>query len=138
MSKKKDYVIKDSGERRKFETGAQRDIVTGKGRYDLLPLTALMNLSVHFEKGCEKYGDRNWEKGIPISVLINSGERHIAKFIMGLEDEEHLIAAIWNFIVAKDVLNRIKLGVLPESLDDLPYTYRNVDEDKLKEMGIIQ
>ena len=30
--------IKDSGERREFETGAVRDIQEGKGRCDLLPL----------------------------------------------------------------------------------------------------
>ena len=31
-------MIKDSGERREFETGAVRDIQEGKGRCDLLPL----------------------------------------------------------------------------------------------------
>ncbi len=31
-------MIKDSGERRQFETGAVRDISEGKGRCDLLPL----------------------------------------------------------------------------------------------------
>ena len=31
-------MIKDSGVRRKFETGAVRDIAEGKGRCDLLPL----------------------------------------------------------------------------------------------------
>lgn len=33
--------IKDSGERRRFETGAVRDISEGKGRFDLLPLDIL-------------------------------------------------------------------------------------------------
>jgi len=33
--------IKDSGERRKFESGAVRDISDGKGRFDLLPLDVL-------------------------------------------------------------------------------------------------
>lgn len=33
--------IKDSGERRKFETGAVRDIAEGKGRCDLLPLITI-------------------------------------------------------------------------------------------------
>ena len=31
-------MIKDSGERREFSTGAVRDIAEGKGRCDLLPL----------------------------------------------------------------------------------------------------
>ena len=34
-------TIKDSGERRKFESGAVRDISGGKGRFDLLPLDVL-------------------------------------------------------------------------------------------------
>jgi hypothetical protein len=34
-------TIKDSGERRRFETGAVRDISEGKGRFDLLPLDVL-------------------------------------------------------------------------------------------------
>lgn len=31
-------MIKDSGNRRKFESGAQRDVQAGKGRCDLIPL----------------------------------------------------------------------------------------------------
>ena len=37
-------VIKDSGNRREFETGAVRDIQEGKGRCDLLPLDVVANL----------------------------------------------------------------------------------------------
>jgi len=36
--------IQDSGNRRKFETGAVRDIQEGKGRCDLLPLGVIANL----------------------------------------------------------------------------------------------
>ena len=36
--------IKDSGNRRKFETGAVRDIQEGKGRCDLLPLGVIADL----------------------------------------------------------------------------------------------
>ena len=56
-----DYEIKDSGERREFDTGAVRDITDNKGRYDLLPLLTLRDLAIHYQKGCNKYGDRNWE-----------------------------------------------------------------------------
>ena len=35
--------LKDSGERREFETGAVRDISEGKGRCDLLPLETIGN-----------------------------------------------------------------------------------------------
>lgn len=37
-------MLKDSGERREFDTGAARDIQTGKGRCDLLPLGIINDL----------------------------------------------------------------------------------------------
>lgn len=37
----KESKIKDSGERRQFESGAVRDMAEGKGRFDLLPLDVL-------------------------------------------------------------------------------------------------
>lgn len=42
--------IKDSGERTRFDTGAVRDMHTGKGRMDLLPWEALVEVSKHCEK----------------------------------------------------------------------------------------
>ncbi len=43
-------MIKDSGDRTKFGTGAVRDMHAGKGRMDLLPLSALIELSKHCEE----------------------------------------------------------------------------------------
>lgn len=37
-------MIKDSGERREFETGAVRDMSEGKGRFDLMPMDVLATL----------------------------------------------------------------------------------------------
>lgn len=37
-------MIKDSGSRRKFSTGAVRDIQEGKGRCDLMPIQVVANL----------------------------------------------------------------------------------------------
>lgn len=39
-------TIKDSGERRIFETGAVRDMAEGKGRFDIMPLDILAEISV--------------------------------------------------------------------------------------------
>jgi hypothetical protein len=55
-------MIQDSGQRQKFDTGSQRDIRDGKGRYDLLPCKAIRRLAQHFEGGAEKYDSRNWEQ----------------------------------------------------------------------------
>ena len=88
-------MIKDSGERTEFGTGAVRDMHSGKGRMDLLPWEALIEVSKHCEEGALKYGERNCEKGIPIHSLIDSAFRHLAKYMMGMKDEPHLRAAAW-------------------------------------------
>ena len=138
-------AIKDSGNRREFETGAVRDISEGKGRCDLLPLevitdliedksliltmiddymrtghvgylhaalatfsnnyfgnaySAILEASIHFEQGCQKYGERNWEKGIPLHCYMDSAVRHYLKFLRGDTDERHDRAFIWNILCA--------------------------------------
>jgi hypothetical protein len=111
--------ILDSGIRQSFTTGSQRDTRDGKGRFDLLPTRAIARLAKHFENGSKKYGDRNWEKGQPISRYMDSGLRHAFKFLQGETDEDHLIAACWNLICAVDTQERIKAGLLSETLNDL-------------------
>jgi hypothetical protein len=110
------YVIKDSGERRAFASGAVRDMSAGKGRFDLITPFMLERLAKHYEAGAKKYGDRNWEKGIPFTAYVDSACRHINKFRQGMTDEDHLSAAIWNLacIVHFQELGRMELNDLPE------------------------
>lgn len=92
--------IKDSGNRRVFNTGAVRDMAEGKGRYDLIPWEAIHELALHCERGAIKYGERNCEKGIPIHSLIDSAIRHLSCYMRGMQDEQHLSAALWNIAFA--------------------------------------
>ena len=62
--------------------------------------TAMLELSKHYEAGCLKYGDRNWEKGIPVHCYIDSGVRHLVKFYRGDSDENHKLAFVWNITCA--------------------------------------
>lgn len=62
--------------------------------------TAILEVSKHYEDGCEKYGERNWEKGIPLHCYIDSGVRHYLKWLRGDEDEAHDKAFIWNMLGA--------------------------------------
>ena len=114
-----EFKTKDSGKRRKFKTGAQRDISGGKGRYDLIPREAIHRLAQLFERGAIKYADRNWEKGMPLHCFIDSGLRHAFQAGAGEQDEDHLIAAAWNFLCAATIHQRIQEGQLPTELNDI-------------------
>jgi hypothetical protein len=59
-------------------------------------MCVLMRLAKHYENGSKKYGDRNWEKGIPAHSYVDSAFRHLVKYMDGWIDEDHLISAIWN------------------------------------------
>lgn len=61
----------------------------------------LIELSKHFEKGAEKYGEHNCEKGIPEESFVQSGMRHTLQAFAKKDDENHPIAAIWNFFMAE-------------------------------------
>jgi hypothetical protein len=141
-------LIKDSGSRREFDTGAVRDIQEGKGRCDLMPLdvvadmipphghhhqvitciadfvetgddsalydaiywfyevrqwglpTMLLEVAKHFEDGAKKYGEHNWQKGIPVRCYIDSAVRHYLKWLRGDKDEPHDRAFCWNILCA--------------------------------------
>jgi len=120
-------MIKDSGKREEFQTGSVRDLRTGKGRFDLLPTRALKRLAQHFERGGDKYGARNWEKGQPLSRYMDSALRHAFSYLEGQRDEDHLIAACWNLMCAVDTEERLKEGSYSRSLDDLPVSCKVPD-----------
>jgi len=121
-----DFAIKDSGTRQEFASGAVRDAEEGKGRYDLLPTRAIRRLARLYEAGAKKYGDDNWLKGIPLRRMLDSAMRHLFKAAEGKTDEDHFIAAVWNILGIVEYQERIKEGILPADLDNLP---------KLKEIG---
>lgn len=160
-------MIKDSGERRDFGTGAVRDCAAGKGRCDLLPLdivsnvvdfsdgilhlinnfirngvvedlynaiekfsrkyfdnvpNAMLEVAIHMEEGCNKYGERNFENGIPLHCYIDSGVRHYLKFLRGDTDERHDRAFLWNMICGLWTLKN------KSEMNDLPFADNKVKE----------
>lgn len=122
-----DFETKDSGERRVFDSGAQRDRQFGKGRYDLLSPLAIKRLSELYERGAIKYDDRNWEKGMPLSQYVDSGIRHFFNYLEGKRDEDHLAAVMWNAGGAIHTEEMIKRGLFPVEYDDMP-NYLTTDE----------
>lgn len=113
-------AVVDSGERHEFPTGSRRDTRKGKGRFDLLSPFVTMRDAKHMEHGSTKYGDRNWEKGQPLSVYFDSALRHLNKYLAGERDEDHLAAARWNIACMIHTEEMIVRGILPKELADLP------------------
>lgn len=111
-------TIKNSGNMREFCTGAVRDKSDGKGRMDLLPWGAIMEVSKHCENGARKYGEHNIDKGIPLHSLCDSAARHLAKYIDGWTDEPHLLAAAWNLLWA------VQMEIKHPELKDIPYNIK--------------
>lgn len=62
--------------------------------------TMLLEVSMHFEEGAEKYGENNWQKGLPVKCYINSAVRHYLKWLRGDTDERHDRAFCWNILCA--------------------------------------
>ena len=72
----------------------------------------LLDVSVHFEEGAKKYGEHNWQKGIPVQSYIDSAVRHYLKHLRGDNDENHLRAFIWNILCCIwTVKHKEELGV---------------------------
>lgn len=60
----------------------------------------ISELAKHFEEGAKKYGERNWERGIPLHSYMNSALRHLFKYFDGWKDERHDRAFVWNIVCA--------------------------------------
>ena len=58
----------------------------------------LLEVSKHFEEGANKYGERNWEKGIPAHCYVDSAVRHYLKWCEDIIDERHDRAFCWNIL----------------------------------------
>jgi hypothetical protein len=109
------FTLKDSGDRREFATGAVRDMASDKERPDLISPFALRRVGRWLGLGAKKYGERNWEKGIPASVCFASLMRHALKYAMGWRDEDHLAAIVFN---AQAIIHFEETG--RTELDDMP------------------
>lgn len=101
-----------------FETGATRSANEGRGRFDLVPYEAMLSLARRYEMGAKAFGDRNWEKGQPLSRLLSSMRRHAHQ--IGYDfSEDHAGAVLWNAAAFVTMCARMEAGILPRSLDDI-------------------
>lgn len=82
----------------KFSTGAVR--CREHARYDLITPIGMRRLAERYALGSKKYGDYNWEKGMPISELLNHAIAHINKYLLGDRSDDHLAGAAWGLMSA--------------------------------------
>ena len=59
---------------------------------------AFLEVSKQFEDGAKKYGECNWQKGIPVKSYVDSAVRHYLKHLSGMTDEPHDRALVWNLM----------------------------------------
>lgn len=55
-----------------------------------------------------------------LSSILDSTMRHLAQALDGMDDEDHIAAAMWGCAAFIHTEHRIKAGKLPKELDDLP------------------
>lgn len=60
--------------------------------------TMFLEVAKHFEEGAKKYGESNWQLGIPPKCYIDSAVRHYLKWCRGDQDEHHERAFVWNLM----------------------------------------
>ena len=112
------FVIKDSGKRKEFPTGMQRDVTDNKPRFDLImpeclnfDKQMLTRWAKHMEGGAKKYSERNWEKASTqeeLNRFKESALRHLIQWYCGEEDEDHAAAVFFNISGAEMV--KVKLN----------------------------
>lgn len=90
------YSFQRTGDRRLLDTALSH--FAEKRGWD--EHTMFLEVAIHFEEGAKKYGDSNWQKGIPVRCYIDSAVRHYLKFLRGDKDEPHDRAFCWNLLCA--------------------------------------
>lgn len=83
-----------------YSTGAVRSPDREGERYDLISPVGLRRIAQTCHEGAQKYSDYNWEKGMPISDMLNHAISHIYAYLSGDRLEDHLAHAAWNLLGA--------------------------------------
>lgn len=68
---------------------------------------AILEASLLYEAGAIKYGENNWQRGMPLSCYIDSGLRHYLKTLRGDDDEPHYRGFVWNMLCAMWTLKNV-------------------------------
>ena len=115
-----DFGFQSADTNRNFSSGARRDSDCGKPRPDLLSPFATHRRARVMELGARKYGLRNWEKGMPLSVFLASAARHLNQFMLGETNEDHLAHCAFNLDAIMHGQEMIHRELWPLEYNDIP------------------
>lgn len=65
-----------------------------------LPWRGLTRVARVSRRGAAKHGVWNWKKGRAQAIWINRAFAHLARWMMGWKDEDHLSCAVFNLLIA--------------------------------------
>lgn len=105
----------------------------GKPRTDLLPPDGLLELAQLYTIGAVKYGDRNWERGMPWSKVLGPLLRHLLRWMVGqARDPEtglsHMTHVAWNALAL--VVYELR-GIGTDDIHPNPHRPYIIDADRL-------
>ena len=112
--------------------------VEGKLRFDLIPPEAMVEIAKVFTEGATRYGDRNWEKGIPVGECVAAIERHLTRFKLGqdfnpkTECHEAAHMAFWCMVLISQSFGK-KEWTTAEQDFRLPRAMNTIDTEKLSD-----
>ena len=118
MAKK--FVTLDSGKRKVFKSGMQRDLEDTKPRFDLIfpkgqkyEDTLFYRWAMLMMRGAKKYNARNWEKANGVEELERfkaSAFRHFVQWFCDEEDEDHAVGVLFNINGYEYLKEKLKNG----------------------------
>lgn len=113
-----DYITKDSGERKDYDSGMRRDTIDDKPRFgdliiDGIPYEEqlLTRYALLRTRGAAKYGDRNCELANTKEEedrFRDSAFRHFVQWYTGEQDEDHAAATLFNIHIAEMISYKLK------------------------------
>ena len=72
----------------------------GKLRIDLIPPEIIRVLATVFAHGADKYGERNWEKGMRYGRLWAAAQRHLWSWWNGEDIDESGYSHLWHSLAS--------------------------------------
>jgi Domain of unknown function (DUF5664) len=114
-----EFFTKDSGERKSFDSGMNRDTDKTKPKFDLIipkgqkyEDTLLYRWAMLLKRGADKYGIRNWELANSFEEMErfkSSASRHFIQWISELNDgEDHAAAVLFNINAAEFLKQKLQ------------------------------